>query len=728
MRKNVKSFGIIAVIAIIGLCFIGCNQPTVPDPEPENRALSMNRFEVQPTELAGEHKIIYSYDFEGYGFYYIHLGQLRNIPVFFQDAQLFNTAEMTYQLETTHTEESVFRDVIVRSSDRALTVVNENTRSTTDTTNLTTEVNNKLGLSVEAGVQMKILSAKKTAQWEAEFKVKAENTWQRNVTERISNTVEERTSLSDTIEHATTITMSQRQTITWPLSRINGDPNGWYRYTLFGASDVYVYVIKDPDGDIVYFELKEHAIPGLYGWGMDFCADMRFARTDFTTFDFDISLLENLPPAGMATVTFNKNHDDPECENPEEETRMVNLNASVGSQMPLAPERYRHTFARWNTQADGSGTNFLQNTPVIESITVYAIWTSLTTYRLTVNANPLAGGNVTPTIPPSVPEGDSFPITATANPGYSFVDWTVASGDAEINNPTSNNTTVKMNSNATVRANFRGNLRLTVEQNIAAGGTTSSSSDSNIAPGFSIQIRATPANGYSFAGWTVVSGTATFTDRGSPNTDVILTTDTTIRANFELRNFQLNVQRYPADVRDLSVTPGSGMQPAATDIPIRANTISGWRFINWTVISGQAVIANVNSATTTVRLLTSDATVRANYLPTSRTDYRGDVGRITLQNRAAFNIRFDIEVLQDNGTWRVVTVNPSFATGLNRTFTTHTDIPDGSFIFVRSQATGGTARPADQTFMFRSGNQRHATYRHTGNLLTGHTLHFDGVQ
>jgi uncharacterized repeat protein (TIGR02543 family) len=73
-------------------------------------------------------------------------------------------------------------------------------------------------------------------------------------------------------------------------------------------------------------------------------------------------------------VTFEKNNGDAEA-NPQ---RIVLLKGSGladdSTSLPTPPTRDGFTFAGWNTQADGNGSSFDENTAVDPSLTVYAVW------------------------------------------------------------------------------------------------------------------------------------------------------------------------------------------------------------------------------------------------------------------------------------------------------------------------------------------------------------------
>ncbi|MGB7567272.1 MAG: InlB B-repeat-containing protein, partial [Chitinivibrionales bacterium] len=79
---------------------------------------------------------------------------------------------------------------------------------------------------------------------------------------------------------------------------------------------------------------------------------------------------------------------------------------------------------------------------------------ALKTYQLTISAG--TGGSITsPASPATVTHGVATTITAAANAGYNFVNWTVTNGTATIATPTALSTTVTLTSgNVTVTANF----------------------------------------------------------------------------------------------------------------------------------------------------------------------------------------------------------------------------------------------------------------------------------
>jgi len=94
-------------------------------------------------------------------------------------------------------------------------------------------------------------------------------------------------------------------------------------------------------------------------------------------------------PTPTYTVTFNKNGGDTEAD---PTTKKAAHGGNVGT-LPTEPTRTGYTFASWNTEANGSGTEFTATTAVTADITVYAQWASsdATLSDLTVDETTVTG-------------------------------------------------------------------------------------------------------------------------------------------------------------------------------------------------------------------------------------------------------------------------------------------------------------------------------------------------
>jgi uncharacterized repeat protein (TIGR02543 family) len=89
------------------------------------------------------------------------------------------------------------------------------------------------------------------------------------------------------------------------------------------------------------------------------------------------------------TVIFDKNNGDSDA-NPQSKT--VSSPAATVGALPTPPAKAGEYFAGWNTQADGSGTAFDENTPVTADITVYAQWLAYGSGGIALSFNDQGGG------------------------------------------------------------------------------------------------------------------------------------------------------------------------------------------------------------------------------------------------------------------------------------------------------------------------------------------------
>ena len=155
------------------------------------------------------------------------------------------------------------------------------------------------------------------------------------------------------------------------------------------------------------------------------------------------------------------------------------------------------------------------------------------TYTLTMAVNPAGAGTTNPSVGAHSGYAKDFVenISATANSGYHFVNWTVSTGAAVVA-PGSASTTVVVDVNKTVTANFAADTyTLTMAVNPAGAGTTNPSvgAHSGYAKDFVENISATANSGYQFVNWT-----GDVADANSASTTVTMDADKTVTANFRL--------------------------------------------------------------------------------------------------------------------------------------------------------------------------------------------------
>ena len=118
-------------------------------------------------------------------------------------------------------------------------------------------------------------------------------------------------------------------------------------------------------------------------------------------------------------------------------------------------------------------------------------------YTITVVADPADGGNITGA--GDYASGASCTLRATANSGYSFVNWT-KDGDVVYSQP---EYTFTVTGNATYVAHFEASVTsytISASANPSNGGTVTGGG--TFAPGLTCTLTATPSEGFSFDNWT----------------------------------------------------------------------------------------------------------------------------------------------------------------------------------------------------------------------------------
>ncbi len=218
-----------------------------------------------------------------------------------------------------------------------------------------------------------------------------------------------------------------------------------------------------------------------------------------------------------------------------------------------------------------------QRQPYIQDINVAASQN----YTITVSANPTSGGNVNGG--GNYPQGASCTVTAVANSGYTFTNWT------ENGNVVSTLTryTFTVTSNRNLVANFTAapqNYTINVSANPIQGGTVSGGG--SYQAGQPCTVEASANNGYVFANWTengnVVSTDAryTFTVNGSR----------TLVANFTQQNYTINVSANP---NNGGTVTGGGTFHLGDNCTVSATPAAGYTFLRWTE-NGNQVSNNAN--------------------------------------------------------------------------------------------------------------------------------------
>ncbi|MCL1857595.1 MAG: InlB B-repeat-containing protein, partial [Kiritimatiellaeota bacterium] len=254
-------------------------------------------------------------------------------------------------------------------------------------------------------------------------------------------------------------------------------------------------------------------------------------------------------------------------------------------------------------------------TPVTSATTVttaahhslYAKWTAVATYALTVNAG--ANGN-SPTGGGSYTNAHVATIAATAAAGYSFQNWTRTSGTlGAFGNANANPTTYTMGAGAvTVQASFTANVyTVTYEYDGATGGNATPSKP--VTFGGTYGTLPTPTKtGYAFDGWYKETTFAT---------PVTSATTVTTAANHPLYAKWTAATTYALTVNagaGGSSPTGGGSFTNAHVATIAATAGTGYSFQNWTRTAGSlGSFGNANANPTTYTMGAGAVTVQANF-------------------------------------------------------------------------------------------------------------------
>ena len=220
-----------------------------------------------------------------------------------------------------------------------------------------------------------------------------------------------------------------------------------------------------------------------------------------------------------------------------------------------------------------------QRQPYMQDITVGG--GGGTTYNITVSANPTNGGTVSGG--GTYNQGQSCTVTATANSGYTFTNWT-ENGNVVS---TQANYTFNVNSNRTLVANFQAQQQsytITVSANPTNGGTVTGGG--TYQQGQSCTVHATAATGYTFVRWTE-NGTQVSTNA---NYSFTVTGNRNLVAQFQQQSYTITVSANPTNGG--TVTGGGTYQQGQT-CTVHATAATGYTFVRWTE-NGTQVSTNAN--------------------------------------------------------------------------------------------------------------------------------------
>ena len=200
-------------------------------------------------------------------------------------------------------------------------------------------------------------------------------------------------------------------------------------------------------------------------------------------------------------------------------------------------------------------------------------------HQITASANPTEGGSVSGE--GSYPHGSYCTLTATANTGYTFFNWT-KNGQVVSSNPSYS---FSVTEDATYVANFNlNNYIITVSADPTVGGTVSGGGAYLF--GSNCTVSAMANAGYTFTNWTkngtVVSTDATYTFQVTDNANLV--------AHFSLDHYNITVS---VDPETSGTATGGGNFTYGETCNLTATPNTGYAFVNWTK-NGSVVSNNAN--------------------------------------------------------------------------------------------------------------------------------------
>ena len=229
-----------------------------------------------------------------------------------------------------------------------------------------------------------------------------------------------------------------------------------------------------------------------------------------------------------------------------------------------------YTFTNWTEGSTVVSTNASYTFNVTGNRTLVANFTvqAPTTYTINVSANPTEGGTVTGG--GTYDEGTSCTVTATANTGYDFVNWT--ENGEEVSADANYIFTVTADRN--LIANFQiQSYTITLAASPSTGGEVTGGGTFDY--GESCLVSATPAEGYSFVNWTE-NGTHVSSNDSFGFT---VTSDRNLVANFQLQTYTISVSASPYGS---GVVTGGGTYNYGASCTLTASPNSGYTFQGWT--------------------------------------------------------------------------------------------------------------------------------------------------
>ena len=149
---------------------------------------------------------------------------------------------------------------------------------------------------------------------------------------------------------------------------------------MFSTSDVYLYVIKNSKTSEIYYEFREYVIPDAYFWDLDYSETSSFRKSNATTFEFDISILSNLPKPKLDFISYTIEYDaNGGSGTMARDVRGYGIAQNLLKNKFIPPVGYN--FAGWARSSTATNIEFSDEEPVMDltnvknaTVKLYAVW------------------------------------------------------------------------------------------------------------------------------------------------------------------------------------------------------------------------------------------------------------------------------------------------------------------------------------------------------------------
>ena len=353
---------------------------------------------------------------------------------------------------------------------------------------------------------------------------------------------------------------------------------------------------------------------GSGSWGTTVLTNLGTVGTSDLSFAQKLSLKES-------TITFKSNYPSGTTDSTadrEEPWKIGDTEYLLSAPSAPIKEGYTYTFNNWWTAASGGtdkgGAGAAYVVPDTDT-TLYAHWTSsVNQYTLTTSVNSSTMGSATGG--GTYNYNTAHNVTATANTGYQFVNWTLTGGLTGTYTDNPHSITMPAG-NVTAKATFEAiSYTITYASN---GGSSVNAQNYTIATNLTLAAAPT-REGYTFAGWKVTTAAGSWTSDTTYTSAQNLNTgnygNVTLTAQWNINSYTLTTVVDSASVdgegNPLGTVSGGGTKVYNSSVTITATPNTGYDFVKW-VFTGKKT-GESTTASTTFNMPAGNVTATASFL------------------------------------------------------------------------------------------------------------------